>query len=153
MEKGKVPWADGYTQKDLGWGCDGEGCGGWTRRCTLLAGRRKPLGRRFFLSVSPELEVPCSQSLNGMTMYVLVQKRTRSCGRGEQCVQRRGGGEREWGVTSQGAARALMKRAASARRQGWAYPVATMSHPPAGLTQSWYRVHEHVDTCRGGWRE
>ena len=67
-------------------------------------------------------------------------------------VQRRGDGEREWGVTSQGVARVRMKRAASARRQGWAYPAAT-SHPPAGFTQSWYRVHEHVDTCRGGWRE
>ena len=140
------------------------GGGGGVVDATLHPAGRSPKASRkagleyeakttLFFSVSPELEVPCSQSLNGMTMYVLVQKRTRSYGRREQCVQRRGGGEREWGVTSQGAARVLMKRAASARRQGWAYPVATMSHPPAGLTQSWYRVHEHVDTCRGGWRE
>lgn len=45
MEKGKVPGADGYTQKDLGWGVRRGGLRGWTRHCPLLAGRGKPLGK------------------------------------------------------------------------------------------------------------
>lgn len=64
----------------------GRGAGGGRDAAPCWQVPRKPLGRRFFLSVSPELEVPCSQSLNGHD-YVRTRPEENKIMRTEVCTK------------------------------------------------------------------